>query len=76
MNVLQADDLASQHIPDPEIRSCPSCGAASLQKFYEVDNIPAHSCLLMDSREEALAYPRGRLNLAFCSACCFISNIS
>lgn len=42
--------------------------------FYELDNIPVHSVLLMDTREKALGYPRGRIRLGFCKICGFISN--
>jgi SAM-dependent methyltransferase len=42
--------------------------------FYEVDDIPVHSVLLMPTREHALEYPRRDLKLGFCSECGFISN--
>jgi SAM-dependent methyltransferase len=44
--------------------------------FYSVEQVPCHSCLLMDTREQALAYPRGDVNLAFCDACGFVFNAS
>lgn len=53
---------------------CPSCGSAEPVVFHEQDDVPVHSCRLVDTREEALAFPRGRLRLAFCSACGFIAN--
>jgi SAM-dependent methyltransferase len=53
---------------------CPACGARRLESFYQVQDIPAHSCLLMDSRNEALEYPRGQLELVFCRDCGFITN--
>lgn len=56
--------------------ACPCCSARELDVFYRVDSVPAHSCLLMDSRDEAEAYPRGRLDLAFCRQCGFITNVS
>lgn len=56
------------------IATCPNCGAAGLEPFYEVSGIPAHSVLLMHTREQALAYPRGDLRLGFCPGCGFITN--
>jgi SAM-dependent methyltransferase len=58
----------------PEISVCPNCAAGGLEPFYEVSGIPAHSVLLMHSREQALAYPRGDLRLGFCTRCGFITN--
>jgi SAM-dependent methyltransferase len=43
--------------------------------FYAVRDIPVHSCLLMPSRQEALDYPKGQLQLGFCPACGFIANV-
>ncbi|MDL1892030.1 methyltransferase domain-containing protein [Sphingobacteriales bacterium CHB3] len=47
-----------------------------MQVFYEAANVPVHSVLLMRSREEALAYPKGTIRLGFCNSCGFISNTS
>jgi SAM-dependent methyltransferase len=55
---------------------CPNCGARNPRVFYSADQVPAHSVLLMNTREQALAYPRGRIDLGFCDACGFISNLS
>lgn len=55
--------------------NCPNCGAKGMSPFYEVHEIPAHSCLLMDDSETARSYPRRDLVLAFCDACGFISNV-
>ena len=52
--------------------SCPSCGADGLEPFYEVERVPVHSCRLVASREEALSFPTGRLELALCQACGFV----
>ena len=56
-------------------RHCQSCGAGDLEIFYRVENIPIHSCLMVKSREEALAFPKRDLHLAFCGSCGFIQNI-
>jgi SAM-dependent methyltransferase len=44
--------------------------------FYELRNVPVHSVLLLQTREEALNYPRGDIALAFCKSCGFISNVT
>lgn len=54
---------------------CNCCGGADIQIFYEVKDVPAHSCLMMSSREEALAFPRGDIELGFCRGCGFIGNV-
>ena len=54
---------------------CPACGGGDLESFYQVNDVPAHSCLMMPDREAALAFPRGDIELAFCRDCGFISNI-
>src|SRR5713226_780766 len=55
---------------------CPSCGAGGLREFYDVRNVPVHSCLLMSSEKEALDFPRGDVVLSFCEACGFITNVA
>jgi SAM-dependent methyltransferase len=42
--------------------------------FYEVEQVPAHSVLLMPTQAEALNYPRGEVALGFCRGCGFIFN--
>jgi Methyltransferase domain/C-methyltransferase C-terminal domain len=54
---------------------CNSCGGTDLRVFYRVRNVPAHSCLMLSSREEALAFPRGDIELGFCAGCGFIGNV-
>lgn len=54
--------------------ACPACGAGALRHFHEETSVPAHSCLLLESSEEAAGYPRGRLDLGFCDSCGFITN--
>ena len=56
--------------------ACPSCGGRGLKEFYDVRNVPVHSCLLMSSQEEALAFPTGNVVLGFCPSCGFISNVA
>lgn len=56
-------------------RLCPNCNSKGLNSFYSLKNIPVHSCLLMSSKEEALSFPTGDLDLGFCPNCGFITNI-
>ncbi len=53
---------------------CPGCGAVGMDIFYELERVPAHSVLLLPTREEAVNYPRGDIRLGFCRTCGFISN--
>ena len=55
---------------------CLNCFTGGLQAFYEVADVPAHSVLLMHTREQALRYPRGDVRLAWCPSCGFISNLA
>jgi hypothetical protein len=57
-------------------KACPGCLAVGMRVFYEVDQVPVNSVLLLNSREEALEFQRGRISLAVCAACGFISNIA
>ena len=54
---------------------CPSCLRGDLQSFYAAASIPVHSCLLLDSRQAALDFPRADLELGVCDECGFISNM-
>ncbi len=54
--------------------TCRNCEATELEEFYEVHGIPVHSTILMQTRQEALDYPKGDLRLAFCKSCGFIQN--
>ncbi|MCA8963217.1 MAG: SAM-dependent methyltransferase, partial [Planctomycetes bacterium] len=49
--------------------ACFNCGSEQTRVFYRIDDIPVHSCLLMPSREAAVGYPRGELQLAVCDTC-------
>ncbi len=59
--------------PDP---ICPSCGHKGLQIFYEVQNVPVHSCLMLKTRDEARTFPCGDIKLGFCESCGFITNVA
>ena len=55
---------------------CCACGSSDLSVFYEQTHVPVHSCLLVDDRDEALRFPTGDLELAFCDDCGFIMNVA
>jgi SAM-dependent methyltransferase len=55
-------------------RACPGCGSERVSLFYHLEKVPVNSVLLVDTREEALAFPRGEIDLGFCGACGFVSN--
>src|ERR1700730_18003026 len=55
--------------------ACQACGSSELESFYELRNVPAHSCLLLPTKQEALAFPRGDIELVFCHDCGFIGNV-
>ena len=59
--------------PEPQL-VCPSCGHRGLEIFHEQHEIPVHSVQLVETRAEALAFPRGSLRLGFCAGCGFITN--
>lgn len=42
--------------------------------FHRAVDVPANSCILLETRAEALAYPRGDIALGFCATCGFVSN--
>ena len=54
---------------------CFSCGSQDLTSFYEQRQIPVNNCMLLNSRAEAISFPRGDLRLAFCQSCGFIQNV-
>lgn len=54
--------------------SCRLCGSLALDTIYRVENIPVHSCVLLNTPEEARAFPRRDLELAFCHDCGFVFN--
>ena len=57
-----------------ERTSCPSCTSDDLRVFHRAKGVPVNSCLSLSTREEALAFPRGDISLAFCQSCGFIFN--
>lgn len=62
-------------LASPRAHACQACGSDDIQIFYRIEGVPAHSCLMLSSREEALAFPRGDIELGFCRGCGFIGNV-
>jgi SAM-dependent methyltransferase len=56
------------------IHTCPACDSDALDVFHVVASVPTNSCLLLEDQQEAADFPRGMLELAFCSGCGFITN--
>jgi len=56
--------------------ACRACGSEDLVAFYVQRGVPVHSCLLVDDRDEALSFPTGDIELAFCNDCGFIMNVA
>ena len=54
---------------------CPNCGMLTMSPFYQVSNVPVHTCLMISTQQEALDFPKNDIALGFCENCGFISNI-
>lgn len=59
-----------------ETARCPNCHHTSMRIVYEQKEIPAHSVLLFSDQKEARQYPTGDMQLGFCEACSFFSNLA
>jgi len=57
-------------------RVCPNCHNQGMRVFYEVRDVPVHSCVMLSTRAEALRFPHGDIALGFCGECGFISNVA
>ncbi len=55
---------------------CQNCGMHAMSTFYEVENVPVHTCVMLSTRQEALRFPKGKVVLGFCEECGFISNVA
>lgn len=53
---------------------CPACDGSDLRPFHTQHRLPVHSCLLVDTREEAVSFPTGELELVLCRGCGFVCN--
>ena len=57
-------------------RLCPNCRDGSMKIFFSQHSVPVNSCILLQSADEARNFPRGNIDLGFCSSCGFISNLA
>jgi hypothetical protein len=58
----------------PEPFSCPACGSADMQVFFELNQVPVHQNLLYSTETAAQNAARGDIRLGCCPACGFIAN--
>ena len=56
------------------MNTCPACQGKHLTSLYRVDDIPVQSCVLLESQQEALAFPRHAIHLMCCQRCGFVFN--
>lgn len=54
--------------------ACPNCADGEMSIFHTVRSVPVHSVLLMPTRESAVGFRRGDIELGFCTSCGFVSN--
>jgi len=75
---VRGNPLATLPVHDAvdAVTGCPACGGVEMTPFLEIPDVPANSCVLLDSEAEALAYPRGDLVLGLCESCGFIQNLA
>ena len=62
------------HFPGGAGAPCPACGSVHSERFYGVEGIPVHSCVLLADAEGARSFPKGDLSLAICTECGFVFN--
>ena len=55
---------------------CPNCQSGTMEVFHTARNVPTNSCILLESRVEAVSYPKGDITLGFCDECGFVGNTS
>ena len=53
---------------------CPACGSTELSPFHRMESIPALSCTIWDSVEQAKSCPQGDIELALCNTCGLLIN--
>ena len=56
------------------LESCPCCGGRALNAFFKAQGVPVNSCLSLQTRAEAIAFPVGDIVLKHCRACGFVFN--
>ncbi|MCB1184607.1 methyltransferase domain-containing protein [bacterium] len=56
--------------------TCPNCRQGTMEIFHEARGVPTNSCILLETRDEAVNYPKGDITLGFCGECGFVGNTS
>lgn len=72
---MQSSLLKHAEVKSVPEHICPNCSHSGLSAFYEVRQVPVHSCLMLPTQQEALDFPCGDVVLAFCEQCGFITNV-
>ncbi len=74
--LVTGDELAAPGGPlpvSPPAGRCPACGSGELEAVLEL-TAPKHTSMLVPTRAEALAFPRGTIRLEVCRGCGFLTN--
>lgn len=71
----QTDLVGPSALEEAAAQVCRACGADGLRAFYEVEGVPAQTCVLLDTQADAERFPMGEILLAFCATCGFIQNV-
>ena len=77
MNMVEAPPVADAKIELDDlghVTTCPTCGSGKTRLFYEVEDVPTNSCILFDTRADAVGCDKGSIALRFCETCGFIYN--
>ncbi len=53
---------------------CPICGSGDVHRFMDIQQAPIYCNVLWDTREAAIAAPRGDIALGYCPACGHVYN--
>ena len=58
------------------VTRCHACGTGELVPFADLGTIPVFCGVHWASRDEALASPLGRMELAYCPSCAYVRNVA
>lgn len=72
MNYSATDPSCAQ--PRTDSHSCPICGSGAVYHFMDIQQAPVYCNVLWDTREAAIAAPRGDIALGYCPACSHVYN--
>lgn len=69
-------DRPFKEVPQAHAGPCPLCDNPATSLFLSLEQVPVHIGVLWNSREDALACPKGRIDLRYCRRCGFVFNTS